>query len=209
MSRYPFRYPGVGSSPPGPFNKEPVSHCFCVLHRINTHVDFVDLQDFSKGFHGHWANNISTVSLFLKISPLEMIGWITVFRCTPCPGSPNFKHSAKITIQRISMISFYLSIGKMENLKDIKYNYLFKERFCHVPLLGTWSGRGPWIHHQVNLTNIIVNSTVHNQFITLVSCHDQIWEMFADHNKIWCHLLWYRSTEPVLAELENLRTLTS
>ena len=32
---------------------EPVSHCFLVLHRINTHVDFVDLQDFSKGFHGH------------------------------------------------------------------------------------------------------------------------------------------------------------
>ena len=30
------------------------------------------------------------------------------------------RHSAKITIQRISMISFYLSIGKMENLKDIK-----------------------------------------------------------------------------------------
>ena len=66
-----------------------------------------------------------------------MIGWITVFRCTPCPGSPNFKHSAKITIQRISMISFYLSIGKMENLKDKKYTYLFffKKRFCHVTLL--------------------------------------------------------------------------
>ena len=30
------------------------------------------------------------------------------------------RHSAKITFQRISMISFYLSIGKMENLKDIK-----------------------------------------------------------------------------------------
>ena len=113
---------------------EPVSHCFFVLHRINTHVDFVDLQDFSKGFHDHWANSISTVSLFLKIFPLEMIGWITVFRCTPCPGSSNFGHSTKITIQRISMISFYLSIGKMENLKDIKYNYLFKKGFCHVTL---------------------------------------------------------------------------
>ena len=44
-------------------------------------------------------------------------------------------------------------------------------------------GRAWGIHHQVNLTNIIVNSTVHNQFITLVSCHDQIWEIFADHNK--------------------------
>ena len=82
---------------------EPVSHCFFVLHRINTHVGFVDLQDFCKDFHGHWANNISTVSLFLKISPLQMIGWITVFRCTPCPSSSNFGHSAKITIQRISI----------------------------------------------------------------------------------------------------------
>lgn len=73
-----------------------------------------------------------------------------------------------------------IAIGKIENLKDIKYNYLFKKSFCHVTLLGT---RGWGVHHQVNLTNIIVNSTVHNQFITLVSCHDQIWEMFADHNK--------------------------
>ena len=32
---------------------EPVSYCFFVLHRINTHVGFVDLQDLCKDFHGH------------------------------------------------------------------------------------------------------------------------------------------------------------
>ena len=32
---------------------EPASHCFFVLHHINSNVGFVDLQDFSKGFHGH------------------------------------------------------------------------------------------------------------------------------------------------------------
>ena len=103
---------------------EPVSHCFFVLHRINTHGGFVDLQDFSKGFHGHWANNISAVSLFSKISPLEMIGWITVFRCTPCPGSSNFGHSAKITIQRIS-------IGETNCVIHWMTGFQYKNRDCN------------------------------------------------------------------------------
>ena len=33
-----------------------------------------------------------------------------------------------------------IAIGKKENLKDIKYNYLFKKRYCHVTLLGIWAG---------------------------------------------------------------------